>query len=133
MSLNSLMTSINTERRQFRRYSTVETAFAVLRPTFQKLGKIKNISKGGLSFEYIVDENHQNSVEDELLTEIDVFSSREMFYIPRIPCKIINDGDVVPDNSIITSVPMRRCGIQFVSLNPEAVNLLDSCLTRCEP
>ena len=127
------MTSINNERRKFKRYSTVDTVFAVLRPTFQKLGKIKNISKGGLSFEYIVDKNCQNSVEGESLTEIDVFCSKEMFYIPRITCKIINDGDVVPDHSIITSVPMRRCGIQFVSLNPEAADLLDSCLTRCEP
>ena len=126
------MTSLNNERRQFKRYSTVDTVFAVIRPTFQKLGKIKNISKGGLSFEYIVDKNCQNSVEGGSLTEIDVFCSREMFYIPRIPCKIINDGDVVLDHSIITSVQMRRCSIQFVSLKSETAYLLYSWLTRYE-
>ena len=112
-SLRYLMPSINTERRQFRRYSTEDTVFAVLRPDLQKLGKIKNISKGGLSFEYIADQNDKSSVGSESLGEIDIFISRSGFFLRRIPCKIIHDGDVVPDHWIITSIPMRRCGIQF--------------------
>lgn len=128
---------IGTERRQFQRYSAPESAFALLRAGHEKLGQIKNISKGGLAFEYTPDENHKNSVESELSRKIDIFIFGDKifgdnFRLSTIPCKIIYDGDTVPDHSIITSIPMRRCGVQFGNLNPEAAGLLDSCLTRCE-
>ena len=127
------MPSIRTERRQFKRYSAPQMAFAVLKSGYERLGKINNISRGGLAFEYIGDERHKNSIESELLTEIDIFISRDNFYLSKIPCTIIYDSDTVPDHSIITSIPMRRCGVQFANLNLEAADLLDSCLTQCEP
>ncbi len=123
---------IGTERRQFQRYSAPESAFAVLRAGCEKLGQIKNISKGGLAFEYISDQNHQTTLDCESIGEIDIIISANGSSLCGIPCKIIHDGDVVPDHSIITSVQMRRCGIQFKDLKEQIAGLSDSWLTRCE-
>ena len=127
------MPSIGTERRQFKRYSPAERAFAVLTGGCEKLGQIKNISKGGLSFEYIADQNDKSSVGSESPGEIDIIMSRDGFYLRKIPCRIVHDGHIEPDHWIITSIPMKRCGIQFGNLNLVAADFLESCLTRCEP
>ncbi|RLB81552.1 MAG: hypothetical protein DRH17_08755 [Deltaproteobacteria bacterium] len=102
-----------------------------LHQIYERLGQVKNISKGGLLFEYMADENYRNPVESEL--EIDIFISRDSFYLSKIPCKIIRDSQVVPNHSMITSIRMRQCGIQFKDLDLEAAHLLDALLHRCEP
>ena len=42
------------ERRKHKRFQAQEGAYALLKDNSSKLGQIKNISKGGLAFSYIV-------------------------------------------------------------------------------
>jgi len=105
------------ERRKFRRLLAQDLTFAVLRPHFTNLGKVKDISEGGLAFEYIL-----NETQNPASTEIDIFVSGNRFYLPRIPCKIIYDMEIVEEYE---SVERRRCGLQFGALTKEQAAKLD--------
>ena len=92
------------------------SAFAVFRPEFKKLGKIKNISKKGLSCEYL---NHKDINNDIKEIEIDILLTDGNFYMPMIPCKIIYDYKS-PNNksyNINENMECRRCGIKFTKLH----------------
>jgi len=106
---------VETENRKFERYLAQDLAFAVFRPSFTKLGKIKDISKGGLAFEYVTAEGQ---MEDS--TEIDIFISGTRFHMTRVPAKTMYDSKVV--NHRYTFAPFverRRCGVQFGELTEE--------------
>jgi hypothetical protein len=102
------------ERRQFPRFSVAENTFAALRPHFNKLGTIKDISRGGLAFEYIALEARGG---DE--SAIDIFLTGNGFYLSRIPCKVVYDTQMVKEEGAFQHlIEMRRCGIQFGELEP---------------
>jgi hypothetical protein len=106
---------VETEKRKFERYLAQDLAFAVFRPSFTKLGKIKDISKGGLAFEYVTPEGQ---MEDS--TEIDIFISGTRFHMARVPAKTMYDTKVVnQDYRFAPFVERRRCGVQFGELTEE--------------
>jgi hypothetical protein len=106
---------VETERRKFMRFLAQGTAFAVLRPHFTKLGKIKDISEGGLAFEYIAYERQK-----ENSSGIDIFLSDNGFYLGRIPCKIRYDIKIAERYQTSTDrIERRRCGLQFGELTEE--------------
>ena len=105
---------MNTEQRQFRRFFVDDRAFACLRPHFVKLGKIKNISRGGLAFEYLCDEGCK---EDS--SELDIFLSGNRFYLPKMPCKVVYDFQTGEDLTPMSTFQDRRCGMQFGELTEE--------------
>ena len=108
---------MKTERRKFTRFLAQNTAFAVLRPHFTKLGKIKDISRGGLAFEYEYIA-YEGRKEDSSGT--DIFLSAGRFYLFRIPSKIIYDIKIVEENqTFIDRFERRRCGLQFGELTEE--------------
>ena len=103
------------EKRKFERYVAEHLAFAVFRPTFTKLGKIKDISRGGLAFDYITSEGQ---MEDSL--EIDIFISGARFHMIRVPVKTMYDTKVVNhEYTFAPFVERRRCGVQFGELTEE--------------
>ena len=76
------------ERRKHARFLPNENAFAALGENYIKVGKIKNISAEGLSFEYIAGEEvHIDS------KKVDVFVIGNLFHLHNLPCKIIYDVD----------------------------------------
>ena len=112
-----------------------DTAFAVLRPHFTKLGRIQDISGGGLAFEYIA---YEGQKEDS--SGIDIFLSGDHFYLTRIPCKIAYDIKIAEryqtsigriETSIgrietsIDRIEKRRCGLQFGELAEEQAAKLE--------
>ncbi len=104
------------ERREHIRFLPEDNAFIALGTEIPKLGRIANISMGGASFEYIY---HKNLSHDSGCNA-DIFMSPNSFHLPDIPCKIVYDVPVSPDDSPFTlarSVPTRRCGIEFEQLN----------------
>ncbi len=112
---------METERRKFTRFLAQDTAFAVLRPHFTKLGKIKDISEGGLAFEYIA---YEGQKEDS--SGIDIFLSGNGFYLGRIPCKIRYDIKISERYQTSTDhMEMRRCGLQFGELTEEQAAQLE--------
>jgi hypothetical protein len=101
--------TVETERRKFIRFLAQETAFAVLRPDFTKLGKIKDISEGGLAFHHVAYER-----QNEESSAIDIFLTGNRFYLGRVPCKIRYDIKLDERYQIpIDRIERRRCGVQF--------------------
>jgi hypothetical protein len=106
------------ERRKHKRLKVKENIFAVLSSDNKKLGQIKDISEGGLTFQYI-----ENNKPAEGLVEIDIFSPTNDFYLKNIPVEIIKDTEV--DNSVpFSSVPMKQFRIQFGKMTPTQLELL---------
>ena len=112
---------VETERRKYRRFLAQDTAFAVVRPQFTKLGKIKNISGGGLAFEYIAYEGQR---EDS--SGIHIFLSGGTFFLTNIPSKIIHDIEIAEEYPKFSDiVKMRMCGLQFGELTEEQAAQLE--------
>ena len=109
--------TVEAERRKLPRLLPQGLTFAVLRPHFTKVGKVKDISEGGLAFEYISLETQNRSS-----SEIDIIVSINQFYLSRIPCKIIYEIDIVEE---YISMERRRCGLQFGGLTEEQAAKLD--------
>ncbi|UCC21727.1 MAG: PilZ domain-containing protein [Planctomycetota bacterium] len=117
---------MNNERRNFVRFLTQDTAFAVFRPHFSKLGKINNISRGGLAFEYI---SFQGQKEDS--SAIDIFLSDRSFHLTKIPCKIIYDIKINEGYQRFGDpVETRLCGLQFGELTQEKAAQLNFFLNN---
>jgi hypothetical protein len=105
------------ERRRHSRLLPKETTFAALGRKYTRVGKIKDISIGGLSFEYIVGEDTKQQP-----SQVDIFMTGDVFHIYDVPCKLIYDIDIqVPHvkNNYVKILTTRRCGVQFGELNEE--------------
>jgi len=112
---------VETERRKFRRFLAQDTAFAVFRPHFTKLGKIKNISGGGLAFEYIA---YEGQKEDS--SGIHIFISDGSFFLTNVPSKIIHDIEITEEYPKFSNIVKKRlCGVQFGELTEEQAAQLD--------
>jgi hypothetical protein len=113
--------AVETERRKFTRLLAEDTAFAVLRPHFTKLGKIKDMSEGGLAFEYIAYEGQKEDTSG-----MDIFLSGDRFYLGRIPCRIRYDIKIAERyQTPIDRIERRRCGLQFGELTDEQAAQLE--------
>ena len=51
-----MLVTMDTERRKFTRFLGPENAYAALGPSFEQVGRIKDISIGGLALVYLTDE-----------------------------------------------------------------------------
>lgn len=104
-------------RRRSARYLVNEAIYLTFRPQFQKMGKLKDISKRGVSFEYMsVDSSGSLSNGDAHSIEVDIFSSSKDFHLSRIQCKVIYDV-IVRGSSKFQLFENRRCGLQFDQLS----------------
>jgi len=86
---------------------------------FSRVGRVKDISAGGLSFEYIL-----SKWPDGDCTQVDIFVSGCNKRISRIPCRLVYEIPVpLPDNVVSFSPDLRpkRCGIEFVGLTEEKI------------
>ena len=114
------------ERRKYARYIPQKNAFAALGHEYTRVGRIRNIALGGLSFEYIVGD----SLKEEA-TEADIFLVGNVFHLHNIPCQIIYDIKVhVPhvNNSYVKILTTKKCGLQFGSLSENSRTQLKTFL-----
>ena len=114
---------MGTEKRKHVRFQVQEDVIVALQNGFSRIGKVKNISLGGLSFEHIYDGNLNwvGSRKKILLWVND-------FRLPDLPCRIIYDAPlpIRPEYSLLTIQLMtRRCGVQFETLTNDQANQLD--------
>ena len=99
---------MNTERRKTVRFLPRTEAYVALRPDFTKLGRLMNISRGGLAFRYIATKGHSQGS-----THLDLFTSNDGFHLSRIPCRVIYDIRLSEKHRFSTSLERRRCGLEF--------------------
>ncbi len=111
-----------TERRKEKRHKVQDGVFAVAMPFSLLLGQLIDISKEGLSFQYIADE-----INLEKSSELGIFLTGKGFQIKEIPINVISDVSAKDTLSSI-SMTMNRCGIQYKTLNQEQISQLDSIM-----
>lgn len=110
------------EKRSHIRFLVLEDVFVAIQNGVRRIGRVKNISMGGLSFEHIYDEE-LNWVQ----------SKRNIFlwigdFNFKNPCKIIYDIPVSPPpeyDGLIIRLTTRLCGVQFESLGEEQLERLN--------
>ena len=113
------------ERRKHRRFKTKKGAFAVSLPSFDKLGQIKNISKGGLTFQY----SENNGQPKDTFDEVEIFSISDNFFLRKLPVKIVLDYELeaqVP----FASFPTKQVSLQFEKMSHNQKVLLDYFLKK---
>jgi len=99
------------ERRKHKRFKVKEGAFAVAWPDYNKPGPIKDISEGGLAFQFI---EYGEQTKGSL--EVEIFSTVDDFYMKKLPVRTILDFEL--ENTISSnSTPMRQLCMKFGKLN----------------
>lgn len=116
---------MQSEKRQYPRFVPVRDVFAALGRGITRVGKVRDISMNGSSFEYIV----HADIEQKTAREIDIFIPGEEFYLADIPCKIIYDMPINKDNTFTAPFIPKRCGIQFEVLTEHQKEMLEYFLS----
>ncbi len=115
------------EKRKFVRRKTDENVYAVsLGMSGALLGRIRNISLGGLAVQYLTD---GASPKDRL--RIDIFMQDEFFQMSGIPCRVVYDMPHRNGGNKIASehaVKRKCCGLEFEKLSGVQKEQLDSLL-----
>ena len=107
-------TIMKKDKRAHERRIPTGNVYAALGHEYERVGKLIDLSFGGLSFEYLSDGNR-----DADLFHIDIFKVGEVFNLRNLPCKIIYDIPLLPDRNGIKSLQQsfnRRCGVAFSKL-----------------
>ena len=112
-------------QRQHQRYRVENTAFATLyRDQEIVLGIILNISRHGLAFKYIPQDN-EHELEDRINSElkVDIFTQYAKIFIKNLSCKLIYKTRQ-PKESRMCQLQMNRCAVKFQDLDDEQYNKL---------
>jgi hypothetical protein len=104
------------EKRKHIRIPAKGDAYVAFGTNFNKIGKLQDISIGGLSFTYIT--NIEDSVQDSSIATI--FISEIGFYLPDLSSKLIYNFPLSRADNIQyykTLFIINRCGLQFTAIN----------------
>ena len=107
------------DQRKHPRFLVSYGAFAAL--TDSKLGKISDISRGGLAFNYI-DYEDEDDVAASESPEVSIVHDPG-FFLLDVPCKVIKDDYYPPDHHGLYK--MNKCRIQFYRLTLDQEEQLD--------
>ena len=115
-------------RRKSDRYPTRDRAFALLKPYGNRLGEIRDVSRDGISFDYVDILGHtKNGLSSEGLT-LDIVVAAESIYLSKLPCRIVYESSVTPEapySSPGLLTRTRRCGVEFGNLEEDHSRRLD--------
>ncbi|UCF91471.1 MAG: PilZ domain-containing protein [Desulfobacterales bacterium] len=118
------MTAIKSELRVFPRYPVPEDEFFIFSRRSSAMAAIKNLSRGGLQFEYASVACHE-----EEWNRVDIFVRRHsQFCIAAIDCGLIYNIDNLAENRTFSGSPTRLCGLQFLRLKKEQERKLEFLL-----
>lgn len=111
---------IDVDRREQERLLPKDLTFVALRPDFARLGKMLDISKGGLCFRYIASTRGEDHTGDVTSLDIDMFLGKNGYYLAGVPCKLIYDKKIEKGSLL----EYRLCGLQFGELTKGQSDLL---------
>ena len=115
---------MQSEQREYVRFLAKNKAYVSLGSGFTRVGTIKDISLGGVSFEYIVIED----LAKEHMQHLDIFVSGNGFNLPNVPCSIVYDvsaGTPNSDYTLQTLIISKRCGVKFSEVTEEQMLKLE--------
>jgi len=104
------------ERRKYVRFLAKPNAYAALGSSFTKIGKIRDISMGGVAFEYYSGAEDLNQYD----STVTIFITVNNFYLENIPCRMISDLPRCGSNktSMLNANYMtKRCCLQFMTIS----------------
>jgi hypothetical protein len=106
------------EQRKHKRFQIREGAFVLLGPDSTKLGSIKNVSLGGLSFSHMA----RKPVSSQLY-ELDIFIIGQDFYLEQTPFWAV--WDLPTEENPFSSITMRRAGVKFGDLTHSQLSRME--------
>lgn len=111
------------EKRKTERFVVRNGAFVAFGNGLPKVGMLKDISKGGLSFEYLYDEK---PVGNE--SRVDIWMTSKEFFLREAPCSKVYE--ITPasdyDDNQFSSTIMNRCGLKFRPISADQSAKLSS-------
>jgi hypothetical protein len=110
------------EQRKSIRFLVQDNVTVALRGTFTKVGRVKDISTGGLAFEHIDGENQNSDSRREIILWVNGFS------LSKLPGRIVYDVPLATPNEyqgFFIHLISRRCGVQFEELSEYQASQLD--------
>ena len=103
------------ERRQHPRYPVREGEFEVFSRASSIMGKLDNISQGGLAFYYSPVEGRRTEPET-----IDIMArNSDPFFLPSVACRTMYDISTLAEDRTFTGAATRLTGVQFFKLDEE--------------
>lgn len=105
------------EHRKHVRLLPPTNTFAALGNNYSRVGKVKDISLDGLSFEYLSGES--TSVDS---SRVDIFLVGSIFHLYNVPCEMVYDikvHELHEDNNYIKMLTTKRCGIKFKKMSKD--------------
>ena len=109
---------MDTERRKYVRFLSQPNAYAALGASYTKIGKIRDISMGGVAFEYYIGSKEL----DQYDSTVTIFITVNNFYLENISCQIISDQPKSGMNKapvLNANYTVKRCGLQFMNISEE--------------
>jgi len=106
---------MRSERRKYTRFRAQDTAYAAVGAEYTHVGRLIDIGIGGLSLEYLTDDNAQL-----MNPPVDIFVREKNFYLSKLPCKIIYNMRIdAPGQPLMSANGLirKRCGLEFKSLS----------------
>jgi hypothetical protein len=128
---------ITRERRQSLRYALQPNVFIVFNPYPERLGKLKDVGRGGVGFEYLVTDNSiLDRAEEVVDVKVDIFiPASNRFLFRSLPCKVVYDIKI--EQPTLSGIQTRRCGLKFDQLsqrhNDQLKQLIDSYASHSLP
>lgn len=98
------------ERRKSRRFRAEENTFALLRGRASKLGRVIDISNGGLAFRYV-------SLGERLRgpLQLDLVPPHEDLRLNKLPVRVVSNFEI-ESKTPSGLIRLRRVGVQFGGL-----------------
>jgi c-di-GMP-binding flagellar brake protein YcgR len=112
------------ERRRHKRFQAEGGAYAAIRPQYDKIGQIIDVSKGGLAFRYLVSGSHESES-----FEMDIFLIGDGFHLDKVPFKTVFDQEI-PKSLCPGPQTMRRCGVKFGELTQTQAHKLENFILK---
>jgi hypothetical protein len=113
---------MSNDHRRYQRYAVEGDVLIRSRRLFPTVGKLKDISSGGVGFEYVAD--LENALSETV--EVDILF-RKQIRLSRVPCRVAYDIRV--NQPAFGSNGTRRCGLEFGRLSDQQVTLLILIMT----
>ncbi len=117
------------DRRHFLRFDASCACFAALKSGETTVGRIRDISMGGLAFEYLDNEDLPTRIDE--MEHVDLFMSGGKCAIRKIPCKTVRDKEVNTEESTFAGIGLRLRGLQFIDLSEQDSLLVETYIEEC--
>jgi len=106
---------LEAERRQHPRYRVGEGDFEVFSRDSNIKGRLDNISRGGLAFQYSpVEARSADSAAIDIMAK-----SPDPFFVPSVACRTVYDISMLAEDRTFSGAEIRLSGVQFFDLNKE--------------